>query len=372
MGFYQFTDRSVGLLFAWIFFNHKQETSCMTKALKHSLIAATVIAAAAAAHAETITLKVHHFLGPQSIQHTTMLGDWCKNIEKDSSGRLNCQIYPAMQLGGSPPQLFDQAKDGIADVVWTVAGYSGTRFSRIQVFELPFMMTNAAATSRAAWDYAQKYAQEEFKDVKMLAVHVHGPGNIFTRDKPVTSLADFKGMKLRAPTRLTGQMLAMLGATPVGMPVPAVTEALSKGVIDGCIIPYEVAPSLKVQELTKFTAETDRGYKALYTTVFIVPMNKKRYDSLPKDLQAVIDKNSGREFSAFLGATQAGNDAVGEKIFNSTPGMTINKIAGSELANWERALDTLDASWVIDMNKRGFNGQELIGAARDLISKYTK
>ena len=90
MGFYQFTDRSVGLLFVWIFINHKQETSCMTKALKHSLIAAAVIAAAAAAQAETITLKVHHFLGPQSIQHTTMLGDWCKNIEKDSSGRLNC------------------------------------------------------------------------------------------------------------------------------------------------------------------------------------------------------------------------------------------------------------------------------------------
>ena len=344
----------------------------MTLNLKRTLLAASLVAAGSLAHAETITLKVHHFLSNKTIQHTKMLKTWCDNIERDSKGRLNCEIYPSMQLGGSPPQLFDQAKDGIADVVWTVAGYSRGRFPKLEVFELPFMMTNAGATSRAAWDYSQKYAQEEFKDVKLLAVHVHGPGNIFTREKPIKTLADFKGMKLRAPTRLTGKMLAMLGATPVGMPVPAVTEALSKGVIDGCIIPYEVAPSLKVQELTKFTAEPDRNFKALYTTVFIVPMNKKRYDSLPKDLQAVIDKNSGREFSGFLGSTQEGNDVPGEKIFRSTPSMTINKISGAELANWERSLDTLDASWVIEMNKQGFNGQELIGAARELIAKYTK
>lgn len=340
----------------------------MKKAFKHSLIAATVIAAAAAAHAETITLKVHHFLGPQSIQHTTMLGDWCKNIEKDSSGRLNCQIYPAMQLGGSPPQLFDQAKDGIADVVWTVAGYSGTRFSRMQVFELPFMMTNAEATSAAAWDYAQRYAQEEFKDVKLLAVHVHGPGIIFTKDAPITKLADFKGKKLRGPTKQITQMLKDLGATPVPMPVPAVPEALSKGVIDGAVIPYEVAPLLRVQELTNFTSEPDPSFNALYTTVFVVPMNKAKYDSLPKDLQAVIDKNSGRDYSAFLGKTQAGNDALGKKKFEAAANQTITIIPKSELENWKKATANLDAQWVKEMNGRGYKGQELLDSARKLIS----
>ena len=343
----------------------------MRLSLKQGLLAAGLISAAAFTHAETITLKVHHFLSPRSIQHTTMLGNWCDNIKKDSKGRLQCEIYPAMQLGGKPPQLYNQARDGVADVVWTVAGYTRGRFPQLEVFELPFMMTNAEATSRAAWDYSQQYAKDAFKDVKLLAVHVHGPGRIFTREKAVKSLGDFRGMKLRAPTRLTGKMLGMLGATPVGMPVPAVTEALSKGVIDGCIIPYEVAPLLKVQELTKFTAQP-MGDRALYTTVFVVPMNKAKYESLPKDLQQVIDKNSGREFSAFLGKTQEGNDVPGEKVFRSTPGMTINEIGKGELANWERALDRLDAEWVVEMNGQGHNGQALVDGARALIAKYTK
>ena len=208
----------------------------MKKFLQQTALAAGLMAVGFGVHAQTITLKVHHFLGPQSIQHTTMLGDWCKNIAKDSNNRLQCQIFPAMQLGGTPPQLYDQAKDGVADVVWTVAGYSAGRFAKTQVFELPFTMTNAGATSRAAWDFVQKHAMDEHKDVKLLAVHVHGPGVIFTRDKPITKMEDFKGMKMRAPTANVTKMLAKMGATPVGMPVPAVSEALSKGVIDGAVI----------------------------------------------------------------------------------------------------------------------------------------
>lgn len=323
-------------------------------------------------HAQTITLKVHHFLGPQSIQHTKMLADWCSNIARDSNNRLACQIFPAMQLGGAPPQLFDQAKDGVADVVWTVAGYSAGRFPRSEIFELPFMMTNAGATSRAAWDYVQKHAQDEFKDVKLLAIHVHGPGNIFTRTKPITTLEDFKGMRLRAPTRLTNRMLSMLGASPVGMPVPQVPEALSKGVIDGAVIPYEVAPGLRVHELTKFVAEPDRKMEALYTTVFLVPMNRAKYESLPADLKAVIDKNSGREFSAFLGSTQEGNDVPGRATFAATPGYTINPIPGTELERWKKAVQPLYDDFVADMNKRGFDGKTLLNSARELVQQYSK
>ncbi|MEI7785860.1 MAG: TRAP transporter substrate-binding protein, partial [Betaproteobacteria bacterium] len=324
----------------------------MKTLLKLTTLAAGLIAGSASA--QTITLKVHHFLGPQSIQHTTMLKTWCDNIAKDSGNRLNCQIYPAMQLGGSPPQLFDQAKDGVADVVWTVAGYSANRFVRSQVFELPFMMTNAGATSRAAWDFVQKHAMDEYKDVKLLAVHVHGPGVIFTKNKPITKLEDLRGMKVRGPTATVTKMLANMGATPVGMPVPQVPEALSKGVIDGAVIPYEVAPGLKVNELTKYASETPKGSPALYTTFFVVPMNKARYDSLPADLKAVIDKNSGRELSAFLGSTQEGNDVPGRKAFSETPGYTITQIPAAEVQRWKKATDNLDDEWVADMNKRGF------------------
>jgi TRAP-type C4-dicarboxylate transport system substrate-binding protein len=342
----------------------------MKPLLKIAALSATLVAGAVSA--QTITLKVHHFLGPQSIQHTTMLKTWCDNIARDSNNRLNCQIYPAMQLGGSPPQLYDQARDGVADVVWTVAGYSANRFVRSQVFELPFMMTNAGATSRAAWDFVQKYAMDEYKDVKLLAVHVHGPGVIFTKNKPITKLEDLRGLKMRGPTATVTKMLANMGATPVGMPVPQVPEALSKGVIDGAVIPYEVAPGLKVNELTKFASETPRGSPALYTTFFVVPMNRARYDSLPPDLKAVIDKNSGRELSAFLGSTQEGNDVPGRKIFSETPGYTITQISAAEVDRWKRATDNLDDEWVTDMNKRGFNGKAMLEDARALVQKYSK
>jgi TRAP-type C4-dicarboxylate transport system substrate-binding protein len=342
----------------------------MKPLLKIAALSATLVAGAVSA--QTITLKVHHFLGPQSIQHTTMLKTWCDNIARDSNNRLNCQIFPAMQLGGSPPQLYDQAKDGVADVVWTVAGYSANRFVRSQVFELPFMMTNAGATSRAAWDFVQKHAMDEYKDVKLLAVHVHGPGVIFTKNKPITKIEDLRGMKMRGPTATVTKMLANMGATPVGMPVPQVPEALSKGVIDGAVIPYEVAPGLKVNELTKFASETPKGSPALYTTFFVVPMNRARYDSLPADLKAVIDKNSGRELSAFLGSTQEGNDVPGRRAFVETPGSTITQIPAAEVDRWKKATDNLDDEWVADMNKRGFNGKAMLEDARALVQRYSK
>ena len=346
----------------------------MNHILKTVVLAAGLACSAFAAQAQNqpITIKVHHFLGPQTVQHTTMLADWCKSIEKDSKGRLQCQIFPAMQLGGTPAQLFDQARDGVADVVWTAPGYTTGRFVRSQVFELPFMMTNAEATNRAAWDFVQKYALDEYKDVKLLAIHVHGPGVFFTKSKPITKLEDFKGMKLRNPTANVGRMLAAMGATPVGMPVPQVPEALSKGVIDGAVIPYQVAPSLKVHELTGYAAETDPSFPSVYTTVFVLPMNKAKYESLPADLKAVIDKNSGRELSATLGRQQAADDIPGRKAFTQQPNYKISLIPAAELQRWKEKTSEQDDAWVKDMDKRGLNGQAMLNDATALIKQYPK
>jgi len=240
-----------------------------------------------------------------------------------------------------------------------------------EVFELPFTMTNAEATSRAAWDFTQQYAQHEFKDVKVLAVHVHGPGYLFTTKKQMNTMADFKGMKFRAPTRLTNKMLGMLGATPVGMPVPAVPEAMSKGVIDGAVIPYQVVPSIKVNELAKFAAETDPKYNALYTTVFVIAMNKAKYESLSPDLKKVIDANSGADFSASVGRIQEADDGPGREKVKAS-GVTINVIPAAELAKWKKATDSLDDEWAANITKLGHDGPKTLQAARDLIKKYTK
>ncbi len=342
----------------------------MKKLFVQSLIAAVAAASGLASHAQEVTLKVHHFLAPSTFIQVGVFAPWCDKLAKESANKLKCQIYPAMQLGGTPPQLYDQAKDGVADIVWTVAGYSANRFPMSEVFELPFMMTNADATSRAAWDFVQTYSAHEFKDTHILAVHVHGPGYLFTTKKQMNNVADFKGMKFRAPTRLTNKMLGMLGATPVGMPVPAVPEALSKGVIDGAVVPYQVVPSIKVNELVKYAAETDPSYNALYTTVFVVAMNKAKYESLPPDLKKVLDANSGRELSAFMGRTQEADDAPGRAKVKES-GVAINVIGASELDKWKKATDSLDDEWAANMSKAGHDGPKLLQAARDLVKKYS-
>jgi TRAP-type C4-dicarboxylate transport system substrate-binding protein len=319
--------------------------------------------------ADEVVLKVHHFLPAGSYAQQMFIQPWCEKIAAESNRRMRCQIYPSMQLGGTPPQLVDQVRDGVVDVIWTLPGYTPGRFPRVEAFELPFMMHNAQASSRALWDFVQQHAAEEFKAVHPIAFHVHGRGVFHMVRKPVHTLADFQGQKLRAPTRQTNKLLAALGATPVAMPVPAVSEALSKGVIDGALVPYEVVPSVKIQELVKFHSETDPAEPAIYTSTFVFAMNRQRYDSLPAELKKVIDANSGAELSARIGAVFEQADAEGRKL---TARNTTNVIARTELARWKKAAQSVTDAWVSEMNGKGLNGQQLLEGARALTARYSR
>ena len=248
--------------------------------------------------AQEVTLKVHHFLSPNATSQKLLLGPWCEKIAKESNNRIKCQLYPAMQLGGTPPQLFDQAKDGIADIVWTVPSYQAGRFVKSEVFELPFMTKTAEGSSRAFWEYLQKYSLDEFKGTRILMAHVHDGAELHFADKQVKTMEDLKGLKVRAPTRIGTRMLAALGATPIQMPAPQVPESIAKGVVDGASIPWEVVPALKIQEVTKTHTETGPGQRKMSNTIFVVAMNEAKYNSLPADLKKVIDANSGAEASA--------------------------------------------------------------------------
>ena len=320
---------------------------------------------------QTVTLKFHTFMSPTSNVWLGMHKPWMEKVEKESGGRIKFEGYPAMQLGGTPVQLYDQAKDGVADVVWTLPGNTAGRFPRIEVFELPFIMSNAEATSKAYWEYVQTVAVDEFKDTQVLALQVHGPGVIHTVDKPVKSIADMRGLKLRGPTRQVTKLLSVLGATPVGMPLPGIPDALSKGTINGCVIPWEVVPSVKVNELTKFHAEFDPIGGSLYTTTFVMAMNKAKYNSLAPDLKKVIDNNSGMATSAWLGKTQQGNDVPGRKSA-SDRGNTIYTVNAAEAQEFRRKARTVEVEWVEDMGKKGFDGKKLLDTARSLIEKHTK
>ena len=276
------------------------------------LALASVLAAATGwtAAAQEVTLRFQHFISPKGAVPALFMTPWSEKVMKDSGGRIKIELYPGMQLGGKPPALYDQIRDGVIDGGWALPAYTPGRFPETEAFELPFVSTKSAEdTSKAAWEYAQKYLKDRMGDVHLIAVHVHGPGVIHTKGDPVKGPADFAGKKLRGPSRAANNLLTAMGATPVGMPVPAFPEALSKGVVEGGVIPWEIVVPLKVHELADSHSEVS-GDNAMYNTFFIWAMNKTSYANLPDDLKAVIDANSGIEASAWAGATAAGAAAA--------------------------------------------------------------
>ena len=334
-----------------------------------NLFGGAVVAAIAtsSAFAQEVTLKLHQFLPAQANVPKLVLDVWADKVEAASGGRIKVDRFPSMQLGGKPPELMDQAIDGVADVVWTVVGYTPGRFPTTEVFELPFMVDDARAASCAYWKMFDEHMKDgEFKDVKILGTWVHGPGMFHTAD-PVETPADLKGMKIRGGSRLVNKLLELTGATPVGMPVPAVPEGLSKGVIDGTTIPWEVTGALKVPELIENHTEFEGT--ALYTLTFVLAMNKAKYDSLPEDLKAVVDANSGLDFSVFAGGTQADADGPAREFAVENGN---NIITVSDTSEWQSLVQPIYDEWVSDLKGKGIDGQARIDQARSLMGGECK
>ena len=318
---------------------------------------------------QTVTLRLHQFLPPTAPIPSLAIVPWAKKVEAESGGRIKVQLFHSMSMGGSPPQLFDQARDGVVDITWTVLGYTPGRFNKAEVFELPFMSGAAEPASRAFHEFVEKHAADEFKDVKLLAAHTHGPGLFHTKD-PLTKLEDLKGKKVRGGSRVISNMLLKLGATPVGMPVPAVTEAITKGVIQGTTIPWEVVPSLKIAEIVK-NHTTFSGPQGLFTQTFALTMNKNSYDKLPADLKKVIDANSGVETAALFGRAMDEGDRLGlasaQKLGNK-----VVTLDAAETARWKAAAAAVEADWVKEVQGKGIDGAKLVSEARALIAKQAK
>ncbi|WP_146346360.1 TRAP transporter substrate-binding protein DctP [Phaeobacter marinintestinus] len=334
-------------------------------------LAALVLASAITpgiAAAQDVTLRLHQFLPPPATVPKHILKPWAQRVEEAAGGKLKIEHYDAMALGGRPPALMDQAIDGVADIIMTVVGYTPGRFLKTEVFELPFMMTSPVATSMAFQDMVETDLQDgEYKDVKVLGAWVHGPGLIHT-NRPVDSVDDMAGLKLRGPTRVINDMLKELGATPVGMPLPAIPEALSKGVVDGTVIPWEVTPAIKLSELvdnhTEFT-----GDEALYTATIVLVMNKAKYDSLPDDVRAAIDAESGLKLSQFASQVMWDNDAPGRLIAEDA-GNNIIQLTPEQVAGFKDKAQPVIDRWVAEMDANGVDGRALIEQAKALIKKH--
>ncbi len=334
--------------------------------MKHFVLGAlAALAMSGTAVAQEVTLRIHQFLAAQATIPAQAIEPWANKVSEESDGRIKFELYPAMQLGGAPPELYDQAKDGVVDIIWTVLGYTPGRFPKSEVFELPFLITNGKDSSAAFYNYVMENSADEFAGVHVIALHTHGPG-LFHSKEPIDSLDDLQGMKVRGGSRIISNMLAQLGAEPIGMPVPQTTEALSKGVIDATTSPWEVTPSLRIAELVS-NHTGFAGEHGLYSQTFGFIMNQDSYNNLPDDLKAVIDANSGLEMSRQFGRVMDEGDSVGLKIAVEANNNII-RLDEAETARWvEAAQPTID-QWFADMEALGVDGPALYEAAKAAVA----
>ena len=322
-----------------------------------------------AASAQEVTLRIQHFLSPESAVPKYFIGPWAEKVEAESAGRIRVEIYPAMQLGGTPPALYDQIRDGVIDGGWALPAYTPGRFPEAEVFELPFMTdVSAEISSRALWDFYEAHMKERMSDLHVCAVHTHGPGVVHVKGPAPQTLEAFRGLKLRGPSRQAIELLDTLGAEPVGMPVPAFPEALSKGVVDGGVIPWEVVPSLKVEELTDGHAEVG-GDRSLYNLTFVWALNTDTYDRLSDANRAVIDANCGAEASALAGQAMDKGDALARELVAEKGGEIVT-LSDDVVAGLRAIGDRQVETWIEAAAAKGLDAQAMVDDARAMVAAH--
>lgn len=339
-------------------------TRDMVKAFSLTVSIAAFAMMASTVHAQTVRLKVAHFLPATSNAHANIIQPWCEQLKSESNGRIVCQIYPSLQLGGTPAMLADMARNGVADIVWTAPSYSAGKFPRIEALELPFMLPyGGSAGNRLIWKFHQQYAQEDFRHYKVLAVTGDGGMDLHVRTRPVKTLQDLKGLKLRASSRTAARTLEALGAAPVSMPPAQMTESIAKGVVDGALAAWEVVPPTRLNEVTKYHSSMAEGKPAIGYTVLAMLMNRQKFDRLPADLKEIIDRNSGDALVERFGAEWDKFTRTAKAAANPQSIVPIDDAAYDEM---QKAAAPVTDAWVADASKRGVDARALLDAARGL------
>lgn len=345
----------------------------MKKTIPGSLLVIGALAVLQPVQAQEVTFKIAHFLPAVASTQKAVLQPWCDEMGQLSAGRIKCQFYPSMQLGGTPAQLADQVKNGVADIVWTAPGYSPGRFPRTEALELPGVLPlGGLASGRAIWEFYGQNLKDEYKDFQVLAMHGDGGMNIHTANKPLASAEDFRGVKLRSPNRMIAKTLTALGATPVAMPPAQVTEAIAKGVVDGASAVWEVMLPTKLDEVTKYHFETPADRPVMGATVLTVLMNKKKYDALPADLKAIVDKTSGLPLVERYGKVWDEASVVARKKVEAMPGHKVIKVSGAQYDTILKQAAVVEKEWLVDAKTKNINGEVLVAAARAIAGKQMR
>lgn len=333
--------------------------------IRFAIAAALAAAFAAPAAAQTI-LKLHSFSSPQAPDQALHLFPWAERINKASGGKLKVEVYTSMQLGGKPADLPQQLEDGVVDAIFHLPGFSPGRFPAMEGTELPFTNVGlSAGQSPAVFEWANRWLKDsEFKGIHILSIHATDPSILHTREKAIRTLDDFKGVKLRVPGRFVGEAAKALGATPVGVPLPGVYEALARGQVDGMFINWAIVPSYRFQEVTKHHLETP-----IYQSPLMTLMSERSYAKLSPELRKVIDENSGLEYTKYIGKVWDGLTDGARKTIRDA-GNEIYSLPEPERQRWADAVRPVYRLWVDEMNKRKLPGEKMLDDLLATTAKY--
>jgi TRAP-type C4-dicarboxylate transport system substrate-binding protein len=320
--------------------------------IRHLAAALSLAGAALAtlpAAAQTTVLKYSNWLPPGQAMRVNVVEPWIAEVEKVTQGRVKIETQP--KVVGTVPAQFDVARDGQADLVIFVNGYTPGRFDIMEVAELPFTSDNAEQYAAVVWRFYQKQLAKygEYKGVHPLSVFVVGTGQIFNNKRPVKSMADLKGLKLRSPQAGVTQSLTLLGAVPVSKPISEMYELLSSGVLDGTVLVPESVASFKLMDSLPYATIVPG---ALYNTILTLGINEDKWKSIKKEDQDAIMKISGETFARAVGRTYMQGDEVTYAAYKKA-GRTIETASPAMIAEMKTALKPVEATWAEKAKKKG-------------------
>ncbi|RTE64830.1 TRAP transporter substrate-binding protein [Amphritea opalescens] len=336
----------------------------MRKYLK-TVVAGVLLASTGVVNADT-TLTLSSWLPPTHPVVSQMIVPWTQQVEEVTEGRVKINIL-AKGLG-HPKIHYDIARDGLADITYSVHGYTPGRFTLTKIVEFPFGGNSAEALSVAYWRVYEKYLAKanEHKGTQVLSVFTHGPGQIHNSQKAVTSVGDLKGMKLRVGGGVINDIATALDTVPLLKPSSKSYELLSHGVADGTLLPMESVTAFKVQDLVKHTTIVPGG---LYNISFFLVMNQDRFRSISKADQAAIMSVSGEAFAKLAGSVWDAADAKALAEMKAN-GNEITVADDAFIADVKQRTSTLEADWFKAAKKKGVDGAAALAELRQITADY--
>ena len=314
--------------------------------------------------ASATELKLATFEPPKAFIASKILAAWADKVNKCSNGALNVKMYAGGVLG-SPPKQYDIVTSGVADISWTVLGYIGGQFPLSSVVELPFLTKTSKAGSRALNTlFEEGYLDKEMAGIKLIGLHSNPGYQIHMKDTKVVKPADFKGKKMRVPSKIAGTILKTLGATGVKVPAPGTSEALNKGVIDGTPFPYTAIGSFRLFDVTKYHTEVN-----ITNATFGLIMNEGKYNGLSSAAKGCVDKHSGQWFGDWASNLIDTQNAKMRVQVENTPGHEITVASDSVLAEYKKILAPIESDWLAEMKAKALDGDAVLKRARGVISK---